>query len=712
MNILSSFSSTLVRGGRKVPLVMQTETGECGLACLAMVGRFHGHELNLPGLRRRFSTSLTGLTLVRMIEIAHALGFNGRGMRVQLDMLDHLALPCILHWNLNHFVVLQRVTPKWVEIHDPALGTYRMPMPEVSKHFTGVALELQKTVNFKPEQIMRHVSLRSLAGHVTGLKRIFAQVFGLAFAIELLALILPFQMQWVMDNVLTTGDQNLLTVLGLGFVVVLLLQTGLLIARGWVISWFGATLNVQWISNLFGHLLRLPLDFFEKRHMGDVMSRFNSIRSIQATLTGAFIETLLDGMMGMFALAILVCYSLPLTSVVLGFFAAYSLLRWLAFYKQRQINEEQLVYRARQDSELMESVRGIRTIKLANKQGERRERLANAALESAQRDLQQQRLTMTFGALNQGLLGIQRTLLISLGAWMCINGRLSAGMIIAFVAFADQFCVRVSSAVDKIVEFKMLRLHTERVADIALSEIEQHEHGTHSGPEPAPWILLRNVSFRYAPGEPWILNGINLRIDAGDSVAVVGASGCGKSTLAKIILGLLEPTEGIVEVGGIDIRKYGLQNYRRMLAAVMQDDQLFAGTIADNIGFFDEMATSETIQLVAETAAIHDEIVSMPMGYESLVGDMGSSLSGGQKQRIILARALFRKPKILVLDEATSHLDIDNEKFINASIKDLKMTRIVIAHRPETIASANRVLYLVAGQISQANSFHHSTATL
>jgi ATP-binding cassette subfamily B protein RaxB len=702
MNMRDMFSGSSFGGSRKLPLIMQTEAAECGLACIAMIGCYHGHELNLPGLRRCFSTSLKGVTLVRMIEIAHALGFEARGLKVQLGSLDRLTLPCILHWDLNHFVVLQRISSKWAEIQDPARGSYRISIEELGKHFTGVAMEMRRAADFKVVEARQHISLRALTGHVGGLKRVLIQVFGLALAIEILALTLPFQMQWVMDNVLVSADENLLQILALGFLTVILLQTGLLIARGWVISWIGATLNAQWITNLFGHLMRLPLDFFEKRHMGDVTSRFLSIRAIQTTLTGSFIETVLDGLMGSFAFALLIFYSLPLTCVVAGVFATYSALRWLMYHKQRRLNEEQLVYHARQDSALMESVRGVRTIKLANKQSDRRARLANATIESAARDLQLQRLAISFAAINQGLFGIQRVLLISLGAWLCLKGTFSAGMIVAYIAYADQFGSRIGSVIDKVVEFQMLRLHTERVADIALSEVEQNEHGAYTGPDPEPSITIRNLSFRYAVGEQKILSDLNLHIEAGESVAIVGAAGSGKSTLAKIILGLLEPSEGSIEIGGIDIRNLGLYNYRTMVAAVLQDDQLFAGTIADNISFFDERADIHAIQVAAKAAAIHNDIASMPMGYETLVGDMGSSLSGGQKQRVILARALFRSPKILVLDEATSHLDVDNEHLINSAIKSMDITRIVIAHRPETIASANRVLRFVDGRLCES----------
>lgn len=678
----------------RLQLEMQSEQAECGLACLVMIARYHGHEVDLISMRRRFSTSLKGMTMAHLVDIAYALDFESRPLRVELEALDALRMPCILHWNLNHFVILHGITRKGAEIFDPACGIYRMPLAEISKRFTGVALELQPRADFTPVRETQKISLRVLAGHVQGLGRALVQLFALAFGIEALGLLLPFQLQWVIDHVLVSYDRNLLVLITLGFLLLIAIQTALSIARGWVISWLGATLNAQWVNNLFGHLLRLPLDYFEKRHMGDVVSRFTSVNSIQSTLTGAFVQSVLDGLMGFSALVVLALYSVPLTAVLLVAFALYSLSRWALYRKIWLINEEQLVYGARQQSDLMEAVRGIQAIKLANKQADRRTRLASVTIETAHREMQKQRATLAFAAINQGVFGAQRILLISLGAALCLNGTFTAGLVVAFVAYADQFAMRAGALVDKIVEFRMLRLHAQRIADIALAEPEHYTKGTYRGPPPATTIAMNNVCFRYAESEPWVLHNQNAFIEEGECVAIVGPSGCGKSTLAKVVLGLLQPTVGSIEIGGIDVRKYGLDNYRGLIAAVMQDDQLFAGSIADNIAFFSHPVSMEDIQKSARMASVHDEIIAMPMGYETLVGDMGSSLSGGQRQRVILARALFRKPRILLLDEATSHLDVDCERTINVAVRAMDITRIIIAHRPETIASADRVIKL------------------
>jgi ATP-binding cassette, subfamily B, bacterial CvaB/MchF/RaxB len=493
---------------------------------------------------------------------------------------------------------------------------------------------------------------------------------------------------------MVSADHDLLSLLGLGFIGIAVFSALVTAARSWAVTWLGTTLNVQWASNLFGHLMQLPLDWFEKRHVGDVVSRFGSIQTIQRTLTTQFIGSLLDGLMSLVTLMVMAFYSIWLTVLVVGLFLAYGLIRWVFFNPLRRANEEQIVHAARQQSELLESIRGAMPIKLANKQGERLSRYANATVSTANRDIGIQRLGIAFTLSNQLMFGIGRVAMIWIAATLALKNEFSAGMLIAFIAYADQFTSRAAGLIDKWVDFSMLKLHAERVADIALTSPEKMADSAWTGPIPEASVELCNVSFRYAEGEPWILKDCNLHIEAGEAVAIVGPSGCGKSTLAKIVLGLLQPTEGEVRFGGVDIRKLGLDSYRQWIGAVMQDDQLFAGSIADNISFFDSDASPIKIAMAAQMAAIHDDIAAMPMGYESLVGDMGSSLSGGQKQRLILARSLYKEPKLLMLDEATSHLDVGREKLINEAINKLDITRIVIAHRPETVICANRIVAL------------------
>ncbi len=691
--------------GKRLPVILQTEAAECGLASLAMVARYYGHDLDLPGLRRKAALSLKGASLKRVIEIAGRLGFDTRPLRLELHELPQLKTPCILHWDLNHFVVLKQADARHIVIHDPAQGVRRLTLDEASKHFTGVALELWPAASFKPQKAREAISLKALSGEVHGLKRALTQIFLLALGLEVLVLAGPFYMQFVLDQVFPSGDKGLLTVLGIGFLLLTVFQVAVTAMRAWSITWISATLSVQWVGNLFGHLLRLPLDFFEKRHVGDVVSRFGSVQTIQRTLTTQFVSTVIDGLMSILTLVVMAFYSVPLTLLVVGAFAAYAIFRWFIFGPLRRSTEDHIVYGARQQSDLLETIRGMQPLKLANQQEHRRGRYANALVETTNREIAIQRLDIAYQASHSLIFGIERVAIIWLAALMVLKGEFSAGMLIAFAAYADQFTNRAAGLIDKWNDFRMLGLHAERVADIALTPAETNLEAGYAGPLPTACVEVKNLGFRYAEGEPWVLKDCNLRIEAGECVAITGPSGCGKTTLAKLVLGLLEPTEGQILFGGIDIRKLGLARYRSTVAAVMQDDQLFAGSIADNIAFFDSDSTPLKVEAAARLAHIHDEIVAMPMGYQSLVGDMGSSLSGGQKQRVLLARALYRRPQLLVLDEATSHLDVANEREVNMVIQRMKLTRLVIAHRPETIAGADLIIVFDKGQVfSEARS--------
>ncbi|HEY2345120.1 MAG TPA: peptidase domain-containing ABC transporter [Xanthomonadaceae bacterium] len=679
---------------RRLPVYLQTEATECGLACLAMLARYHGCDVDVAGVRRRFSSSLKGANLSRLMEMAESLGFACRPVKVDLEQLKLLKTPCLLHWDLNHFVVLKSVTSRKVVVHDPAKGVLILTPQQVSRHFTGIAMEVSPAADFKPVRERQRMSLRALTGRVPGLGRALLQILALALALEVFALAGPFFLQWVLDQVVVSADRDLLVLLGAGFTGLAIARALTTVARAWAITWLSAMLNLQWSGNLFAHLIRLPLDWFEKRHVGDVVSRFGSVQAIQRTLTNQFVGSLVDGGMAVVTLVVLAMYSAALAGLVLALFAAYALLRWLSFRQVRQAHEEQIVYEARQESELLESIRGAMPIKLANKQPDRLSRYLNAVSESINRGIRIQRLDIGFLFFNETLFGVGRVALVWLAATLVLRNAFTAGALVAFVAYADQFFVRASGLIDAGIELGMLGLYVERASDIAASPVEKHMEPRWEGSLDETSIELRNVSFRYAQGEPWILRNCSLRIEPGESVALVGPSGCGKTTLVKLVLGLLEPCEGKVLFGGVDIRDLGLARYRGMLAAVMQDDQLFAGSIADNIAFFDAAATPERVQSAARAAAIHQDILAMTMGYNTHVGDMGSVLSGGQKQRVILARAIYREPRLLVLDEATSHLDMRSERTVNESIRLLNITRVFIAHRAETIASADRVLAL------------------
>lgn len=692
MNYLERLAFGLTR---KVPVMLQTESAECGLACLAMVAHYHGYYTDLFSLRQKYPISQKGATLATLIKIANQLKLTTRPLRLELEELPKLRTPCILHWDMNHFVVLKSANKNKATIIDPAVGLRVLAYDELSKHFTGVALELWADSDFQKQEDKANIRIFRLFGEIRGLYQSLGQVLILALVLEVFALTSPFFMQWVIDHALVSADMNLLTTLVVGFGVLMFLTQLTSLLQTWIAMYLSTTLNVQWKANIFHHLVHLPSSFFQKRHLGDIISRFGSIDSIQSTLTSTFLTVILDGLMTVFTLVLMIFYSATLAWITVGAMTIYALLRWAWYAPLRRASEEEIVHAAKQSTHFMETMRGIRAIRRYEKQAHRQSTWLTLFVNTINAGLYTQKLGLMFGFINGIIFGLENLLIIYLGASLVIDGVFTVGILMAFIAYKNQFGGRVSSLIDKFVEVKMLSLHGERLADIVLEKPERTEHLPLLDESDITYdIKVENVSFAYGDDEAKVIDDISFHIKENESVAIVGATGCGKSTLMSLMTGELKPTSGDIKIAGRSIKNMADVNAMQVLAYVAQDDTLFAGSLLENISFFDDKVSVSWVTQCAKMAGIHDEIVAMPMGYQTLVGDMGSVLSGGQKQRILIARALYRKPKILFLDEATSHLDVKKEAQINQVIKSLNITRVMIAHRPETIASADRVISL------------------
>lgn len=696
---------TLFHFGGKVPVVLQAEAAECALACLSMVMAAHGNSISLREMRVRHPVSLKGINLVRLLELAGENGMIGRAVRADLPSLARLRVPCILHWDFSHFVVLVEVDARRqsVLIHDPAKGKVRMHYTDLSGYFTGVAIELEPNASFEQRAAPPRVPLRSLIGNVRGLGRAIAQVGSLALVLQVLMLASPLLMQWVVDRVIVSHDTPLLVSLSVGFTMLLFVQVALGFVRGWATTHLSVNVMMQWMGSMFAHLLKLPVDFFSKRHLGDVISRVQSTRAIQQTLSANFVDVGIDGLVSVLTLCMMLMYSGTLAVLSLAAVALYLILRIATYPITRDLAEQQMDLVAKQQSHLVESIRGIQSLKLGCLEQQRSTAQMALLGNAANREFRLARLNLGFASGSQLLFGLERIAVIAIGAALVMDSALSVGMLLAYIAYKDQFSNRTNSLIDRWMELRMLRVHTERLADIALCPPE--ESGVQNSARNATAETLEfAISYAYAPGEPLILDDCRLVVQPGASIAITGPSGCGKSTLLKVVLGLLSPTSGTVKIGGQSISDYGLRAYRASVAAVMQDDQLFAGTIEENIAFFEPGPDRDQIIKAAKLACVHDDIDRMPMGYRTLVGDMGTTLSGGQKQRVILARALYRNPRILFLDEATSHLDIKVEERVNRNLDSLGITRVVIAHRPQTIQAADQVFQLHAGKLVRVES--------
>ncbi|KAF1858267.1 hypothetical protein Lal_00014768 [Lupinus albus] len=687
---------------KHLPIILQTEAAECGLACIAMVASYWGHRIDLSSIRQRFSVSLKGATLKGLMAMAQGMNLQPRPLKLDMGSLPELKLPAILHWDMNHFVVLKSVTDTHGFIHDPGVGERRLPLEKVAKHFTGVALELTPTSEFSPKNESRKFSLLSLMGRVIGLRRGLGQLLLLGLALQICALVIPFYMQWVIDEALLTADHSLMTVLGCGFLLLVVLQASIGAVRSWVTTVLSTNLNFQWLGNAFTHLMKLPLSYFENRHTGDIVSRFSSIETIQRSITIQFVEGIIDGVLVLGTFIMMCFYSFQLAAVACSAVILYVLLRSLIFVPLKEATSEQIIHAAKQQTHFLESVRGVQSVRLFGRNDERRSTWLNALVDQFNTELRIAKLGLSYQTANTLLFGAERIIIIWLAALAVMDAKFSVGMLFTFMSYKDQFSQRMVSLIDKLFEFKMLHLHGERVADIVLTQVELDRFSHEIDPITiTPSFDLRQLSFRYSSSEPYVIKDLDLKIAPGECIALTGASGSGKTTLIKILLGLLEPTSGEILIGDVKLTSLGLSNYRQLIGTVMQDDALFAGSISENISFFSTAPDQEHIVQCACLAATDKEIMSMPMTYNTLVGDIGTGLSGGQKQRILLARALYKKPQILILDEATSHLDVWNEQAVNAAIQDLKLTRIIVAHRPETIAMAERVVVLHEGKIVQ-----------
>lgn len=679
----------------RIPLIHQTESSECGLACLAMISGFFGKNIDMIALRRTFNLSARGTTLSGLIGMAEQLGLATRPLSLPLEELTALRTPCILHWEFNHFVVLVSVNHKHAILHDPASGHRVMNLAELSNCFTGVALELWPGSSFTADTVINKLSLSKLIKSIHGLKRTLSKIFCLSLIIEVINLLLPVGTQLVMDHAIPAGDRGLISLICIGLMLFILLRTAIGMLRAWSSLIMITLINIQWHAGLFKHLLRLPLSYFERRKLGDIQSRFGSLSTICEAFTSSILGAIMDSIMVISVVVMMMLYGGWLFWIVLGFNTLYVVIRLLTYNKYRQLSEEALVRGARAQSYFMETLYGIATIKTQGMSERRGTHWLNLEVDTVNTEIKVTKMDLFFGGINTFINVCDHMLILWLGTNLVIDNTMTLGMFIAFGAFREQFAGRVYSLTSFVLQLRMMSLHNERISDIALHPPEARRTDIEFNATMSPASLeVRNLCFRFDSQSAPIFDEFSIAICRGESVAITGHSGAGKTTLMKILCGLFEPDSGKVIYNGEDILDMGINNYQKMIGCIMQDDKLFSGSIRENICGFDEAEDENWMIECAKASYIHDVILNMPMGYDTLLGELGEGLSGGQKQRIFIARALYRRPSIIFMDEATSSLDHDSEAYVNKAIKQLKITRIIIAHRETTIATADRVISL------------------
>lgn len=679
---------------RKVPITLQTETAECGLACLSMILGYYNGNSDLFTLRSQYGISSRGVNLQNLIDISRKIGFITRPLSLELDEVKLLRLPCILHWEFNHFVVLTKVTNKYFVIHDPAFGKKKINRDNFSSSFTGVALELWTDVKFKKTKTNNRISFYETMKNISGIKDALIKIFSLSALIELIGLLMPIGTQLIMDHVIISKDQSLLLVICIGLFFFTFFNSSLSMFRAWISLKMSYYINFQWTASFFSHLLKLPLDFFEKRQFGDISSRFSSLSTIQKTLTNSIVSTIIDTIMVLCLIVMMILYGGWLFWLVLGFSILYFLLRIITYWTYKQISEEHIIKNAKSQSHFMETLYGITTLKSLGITQKREEQWMSLNADTFNVGIKITKLDMLFGGIHTFISTLEQISILWIGATLVINNSMTLGMFIAFNSYRGSFSSRVGSLINTFFSLKILSLHRERISDIALNEVEEDKIPSSSLKINEGSLLIQDLSYQYDQFSIKIFKSLNLEIKSGESVAIVAPSGFGKTTLLKLMSGLLKPSSGKIYFNNIDIHQIGLNVYRNCIACVLQDDKFFSGSILENIVSFEHDYDIEFAIKCAKLANIHEEIMAMPMNYETLLGELGNSLSGGQKQRLFITRALYKKPKVLFMDEATSHLDEKNEKLINEAIAGLNITRVIVAHRQSTIMSADRIIDL------------------
>ncbi|WP_448553290.1 peptidase domain-containing ABC transporter [Thalassotalea montiporae] len=698
MNLLSL--DNVLNKESSVPFIRQIEGAECGLVCLAMIASYHGKSLSIPELRKTYSITNKGLTLSNLIDIAHDMEFQTRAYKVDLEGLLDITLPAVIHWDLCHYVVLTKVNEDSIVICDPSDGYKKISMADASKRYSGIVLECEKDSEFRQVDDQRKFGLKDIWRNVTGLNKNLSLLLSLTVIVQSIFLFSPFYIQLVIDHGIAAGDMGSITSLLFIFVAANFLLFFAKTLRSNLIIKAGSLFNFQLSNNTLAHLMKLPLSYFEKRSVGDVASRVESIEPIKKLVTEGIVESLIDSTVALAVLIIMFLYSPLLAIISLSFFLIFVCYKSCTFNRFKEAKERLIAAGAAEHSTFLETVKGMLSVKLFSKERDRHAKWVNQNAKVINSEIAVSKYEASYLNINTLLLGLENIIIVYFAASFVLNATFSLGQLFAFISYKVIFLEKASNLSEKYTEYRLLDLHFDRLSDIFFQTPEFNvENQSKLSADITPCIELKNGTFKYGYGDLDVLTNANLKIAEGNTTCIVGSSGAGKTTLMKVILGLLPLNAGTLSVGGEPLTQNKIKSFRQLTSSVMQEDQLFAGTIAENIACFSSEVDMLKVQRCCQIACIENEINKMPMQYETFIGDMGSSLSSGQKQRIFLARALYKEPKFLFIDEGTSNLDVNTELAINTNLRKLNITTLIIAHRTETIEASDAVYQLNSGQL-------------
>lgn len=684
-------------GVRSLPLIRQATATECGLACVAMIANYFGIATDLAGLRRASNVSLKGATLVSIAACCRDLGLTTRSVRCELSELTKLRKPCILHWRFNHFVVLKAVRKDSIVIHDPARGEIVEMLTTVGSAFTGIALEVMAAPRFRRAKSLKALKLVDLVPRDVGLGRKFAAGLLLALICEVLLLATPFYLQLVIDQVLAKGDRHLLNTLAVAFCILLVIHVMANVMRQLTFHYLGHVSVFDITSRILHRLLMLPTRYFRSRELGDIQHRVQSLGRIQNFLVQSVPALVLDTVFILLISALMMLYDASLTFLMIAALGLWCLWRSLIVPVSLRLSNDIAQAESSVQTHFLETLRAVQSIKVANGELQRESEWKNLFADATNSRIRASNLQVVDGAVRQTLFQGARIATIYLLAVRGLDGQISIGMISAYVAYLGMFSMRSAGIVDRILEYRLLDVPLNRLADIVFSEEEPStpiadrlDVGN---------IELRDVSFAYSKHEPAVLSSCSAHFRERELTAIAGPSGVGKSTLLHLIAGNELASEGQLIIGGRPAVHWPPQDLRSQMAVVLQGDTLLKGSVAENIALFDDTPDRSRVRDAARAACIHTDIASLPMAYETRIGDLGSALSRGQVQRILLARAYYRRPALLLLDEATSGLDYQLEKKVIASLANIDATIIAVTHSDLMLQVADRVLWLHEGQL-------------
>ncbi len=680
-------------------MIRQTIASECGLACVAMIANYLGIGADLVELRKRHSLSLSGATLKGITEICDKLELSTRAVTCRLPELRKLRMPCLLHWRFNHFVVLKSANRNHLVIHDPARGIVIEPYSQVAEAFTGVALEVTRAPGFKRSKAPPRLRMSGLLAVNLSMFRTLAGGLALALVCELLALASPLYLQVVIDQVLGKSDALLLNTLAVGFGILLAFQVVANSMRLLTFQYLSQVLVFDMTARVLHRLLRLPLAYFRGSDLGDVQHRVLSLRRVQSFITHSAPALVLDGLFVVMIVGLMTAYDRALALLAIAVAVTWCVWRAMLFPLGLRLSSDIAHSESSVETHFLETLRAVQSIKLANGEAARLSEWRNLFANVINARIRIGNVAVLDTAIRQLLFQGLRIACIYLLAQKALKGQMSIGAVSAFVAYLGMFITRAGGIVDRLIEYKLLQVPLDRLADIVFTE-EEPVRQSPKGPSGSPCAIeLRHIAFAYAPQDPYVLNDCSLSVPRKGFIAITGRSGTGKSTLLRLIAGVETASEGELLIDGLAINDWSPGELRGVAATVFQEDRLIKGSVADNIALFDKEVAHERVRQAARQACIDTEIERLPMGYDTRIGDLGSSLSKGQVQRVLLARALYRRPKLLLLDEATSGLDPELERRVIKSVEALDATRVVITHSDRMLEAADKVLWLKDGKL-------------